>query len=52
MRLPPGTLSVDYNVNNQAALTTLTAGTYTWIIRIRDAFGNQALVTSSFNVAP
>jgi hypothetical protein len=50
--LPPGTLSIDYNADGEAQMTTLAPGTYTWIIQIEDAKGNKALVTSTFSVAP
>ena len=51
-RFPSNTLSVDYNADNEASMTTLAPGSYTWTIQIVDAIGNKGTMNSSFSVIP
>jgi uncharacterized protein (DUF2141 family) len=48
--LPPTTLQVQYNVDNQAWPTTLTSGTYDWAVTVEDAAGNQAMKQATFTI--
>lgn len=48
--LPPGATSVTYDSDGSADTPELASGNYTWEVEIRDADGNSATLTSSFDI--